>query len=286
MTLQGVAVAGSANLDVVLFLQRFAAPGETVLGDRLEHVAGGKGLNQAIAAARTASCVFVACLGDDEAGEQLTTRLRGAGVDLSHVLRVADPTGRAFIQVTPDGENSIVVMPLANHALSPERVTAALDAVRPAVVLAQLEIPMGSVRAAADWATDHGARFLLNPSPAQPLPAALLAGCDPLVLNLAEASTLLDEPVAESAVAARRLLEVAPSAVVTAGARGAVVASRADGVMQVPGLAVHVVDTTGAGDEFAGSLAAALAAGHGLPEAARQANVAAARVVGLSRSLR
>lgn len=294
MTLTGVAVVGSANLDVVMHLDRFAGPGETVLGERLEHVVGGKGLNQAVAASRTTRCCFVGCVGDDEAAGLVRRRLTGAGVDDTHVTAVPDPTGRAFIQVTPDGENSIVVLPLANHALSADRVKVALDAATPAVVLTQLEIPLESVRAAADWTAQQDARLVLNPSPVQHLPPEVLARCDPLVLNVGEARALLETartagaaPVEDEPVTvARRLLTIARSAVVTAGAAGAAVASRLEGEVRVPGVPAVAVDTTGAGDEFAGSLAAALANGAPLAEAARLANEAAARLVAMPRGSR
>jgi ribokinase len=286
---RGVAVVGSANLDVVVSLARFPGPGETVLGDDLEEVAGGKGLNQAIAAARHSPTTFIGCVGSDEAGEQLLGRLNRAGVDTAHTWRADGPTGRAFIQVTPDGENSIVVTALANRRLEAATVVRALEAVAPAVVLAQLEIPFETVEAAAGWAAGSGARFVLNPSPVQPLPASLLALCDPVVVNMSEAAAIVGAPPAaddgdaSAEGLARTLLDRTRSVALTHGGRGVFVAEEGGGVSHVPGHRVPVVDTTGAGDEFAGALAAALGAGLSLESAATVANDAAARLVQIPR---
>lgn len=289
----GVAVVGSANLDVVVSLPRLPRPGETVLGDRLEEVAGGKGLNQAIASARTTECAFVGCVGDDEAAALLLRQLASAHVETRYVERVAEPTGRAFIQVAADGENSIAVMALANQSLRPDVVTASLAVCQPAVVLAQLEIPLDAVGASATWAAGNGARFVLNPSPVRELPADLLTVCDPLVVNAGEAEALLgdDAPELRSGTdrsayvqeLAARLTGVARSVAVTDGSRGVHVATDAHGSTHVAGRTVRAVDTTGAGDEFAGALAAAFARGLDLVAAAQAANEAAAQVVQLSR---
>ncbi|MEO5851090.1 MAG: ribokinase, partial [Nocardioides sp.] len=274
-----VAVVGSANLDLVVMVERFPAPGETVLGGDFLEVAGGKGLNQAVAAARTAASAVVCCVGEDDAGRLLASRLEEAGVDTRRVRRVATPTGRAFIQVAPGGENSIVVATAANAQLTAEEVRGALVELRPAVVLAQLEVPLESVLAAAMWASEHGARFVLNPSPVRELPDWLVGACDPLVVNAGEAAEILGvaagTDVAElaAALAARAL-----SVVVTDGARGAHV-GMPTGVEHVLGVSVDALDTTGAGDEFVGHLAAALLRGETLAEGAASANRAAARVV-------
>ena len=281
-----VAVVGSANLDIVVAVKRFPAPGETVLGGTLVEAAGGKGLNQAIAAARAASTALVGCVGDDSAGQMLITRLEDAGVDTRHVRRVATPTGRAFIQVAPDGENSIVVAAAANAELTSEDVQQALDWLRPAVVLAQLEVPLESVLAAANWAGEHGARFVLNPSPVQQLPDRLIPACDPLVVNAFEAAEVLGAaPGTDITELASGLGSRAASVVVTDGPRGAHVGTSTS-VQHVPGQRVEAVDTTGAGDEFAGFLAASLATGGALAEAAAGANRAAARVVSVARGRR
>ncbi len=288
-----VVVVGSANVDVVMTLQRFPQPGETVIGDRLEEVGGGKGANQAMAAARGAETTFVGCIGRDEAGDLLVRGLNRAGVRTEHVLRCDEPTGRAFIQVTPDGENSIVVMALANGSLSVDSVVAALEALHPAVVLCQLEIPLVAVEAAARWTSDNGRAFVLNPSPIRPLAPWLLKLCDPLILNAAEAEAVLQSSgssrggaEADTGDLAAAVAELAQSVVVTVGSRGAYVGTAAGGISHIDGKPVEAVDTTGAGDEVAGQVAAGLARGLDLHRAAELANEAAARLVQIPRGER
>ncbi len=181
------------------------------------------------------------------------------------------------------------MLPPANAALDAGRAVAALDAVGPAVVLTQLEIPPAVVGAVADWCVRHAARFVLNPSPVGPVLERVLAAADPLIVNRGEAQAILgtdaagDAVTADTAELATRLLGRARSVVVTAGPDAAVVA--ADGATtHVPGTRVAVVDTTGAGDSFAGTLAAHLAAWCALDEAARLADTAAARVIQLDRA--
>ena len=290
MDTAGVAVVGSANLDLVMAVHRLPAPGETVLGQELSEVAGGKGLNQAIAAARHSSSTLIGCVGNDPAAKTLEEVLQEAGVDTRHLQRSSGPTGRAFISVAADGENSIVVLPLANRALDVSNVLRALDAIRPAVVLSQLEIPIDVVQHVASWSAANGARFVLNPSPVTALERTLLEVSDPLIVNASEArailrsigsTTSMNVPNAESA--ARALLAVTSSVVVTDGSHGAWAGSTPDEVNLVPGHSVVARDTTGAGDEFAGVLAAHLAGGMALREAATMANEAAARLVQIPR---
>lgn len=282
-----VAVVGSANLDLVMTVDRLPNPGETVMGDGLSEVAGGKGLNQAVAVARHAPSTLVGCLGDDQAAHLLEEALGRAGVETRYLQRNHLPTGRAFVAVAADGENSIVVLPLANGALDAAHVLRALDAIQPTVVLIQLEIPYDVVERTASWAQAHGARFVMNPSPIRSLPPALLSLCDPLILNAAEARAILrstgeTEPVSTEE-AAGALAAHTSSIVVTDGSNGAWVGSAPAGVRLIPGQAVEVRDTTGAGDEFAGVLTAHLAHGLSLERAAHLANDAAARLVQIHR---
>ena len=281
-----VAVVGSANLDVVMRVQRIPAPGETVLGDRLGEHAGGKGLNQAVAAARHRSTAFVGCLGDDEAARFLTGVLDLAGVDVAHLQRSSNPTGRAFIPVADDGENSIVVLPLANRDLDPAQVVAALEEIVPVVVLAQLEIPLVVVTEVAAWTQARGIRFVLNASPVVSLPRSLLARCDPIIVNATEAQEVVRDAGQPECggpeEAARALEKVARSVVVTDGSRGAWVATGGR-TTHVRVDAVAARDTTGAGDAFAGVLTAHLAGGADVERSAHLANEAAARLVQIPR---
>jgi len=250
---------------------------------------------RAIAAARHATSSFVGCIGNDAAGTLLKQRLEGAGVDTEYLVRGVEPTGRAFIQVTPDGENNIVVVSLANSRLDADHVVAALDVLRPAVVLTQLEIPFRVVEATAEWSESKGAIFVLNPSPIMGLPGPLPESCDPLILNAAEAESILgggsaDVPRSSNDASAEglaaRLAELVRSVVVTDGSHGAYVGTGHGGIRKIAGKQVVAVDTTGAGDEFAGVLAAGLARGVDLEHAAEMANESAARLVQVRRSER
>jgi ribokinase len=266
-----VVVVGSLNEDLIVQTPRRPEPGETVSGAELHFAPGGKGNNQAVAAARAqAKVAMVGCVGTDEAGQRLLARLAKEGVDTSSVKVTPDAvTGTAIVTVTPDGENSIIVAPGANRILSPEavwRARAALGETR--VTVAQLEIPEPAVVAAAHaWE----GLFILNASPVRSLSGELLGRTDILVVNRAEATALLGENpgVEESAIRmARELRGLGPQAVViTLGASGAVLAD-SHGVEHRPAPPVHPVDTTGAGDTFVGSLAARLArspSAHDLP---------------------
>jgi ribokinase len=255
--LPGVTVVGSANLDLVASVERCPLPGETLLAHGYVEHPGGKGLNQAVAAARSgAPTRFVAALGDDDAGRRLLDVMRAEGIDADHVTVVAGPTGRALIAVGADGENSIVVVPGANA-----RATWSVAPVS-AVVLAQLEIPSEVVIDAFAAARQAGALTVLNPAPARELPAALLATCDVVVPN---------EHELELVGGAVALLAAGVGAVViTRGGAGVEVVEPSGSWME-PAVAVDVVDTTGAGDAFCGALAARLAAGDGLRDAVRWA---------------
>ncbi|WP_458780520.1 ribokinase [Arthrobacter sp. D3-16] len=290
-----VAVVGSGNLDIVVTLQRIPMPGETVMGERVEEVPGGKGTNQAIAAARRSISAFVGCVGEDEAGGYILRSLELAGVETQHVERSVEPTGRAFIEVTPDGENSIVVVPLANQQINAARVLHALETLQPDVVLTQLEIPHHVVVAVSEWAERNNATFVLNPSPVTALPLSVLSRCDPIILNAEEAREILrmtdgQDPY-EAATASVEALtaliaRMTRSVVVTDGSRGAYVATASTGVTKITADKVDAVDTTGAGDEFAGALAAGLALGKDLTQAAELAGAAAGLLVQIPRRQR
>ncbi|WP_407676022.1 PfkB family carbohydrate kinase [Phycicoccus flavus] len=244
-----VLVLGSLNVDLVTRVERHPRPGETVAGEGLARLAGGKGANQAVAAAAAGGSVtMVGCVGDDAEGDAYRSRLEARGVDVSR-LRAVDgtPTGTALVQVSDAGENTIVVVPGAN-AEPDEREVAAVDDLGPGdVLLLQLEVPRTVVCVAARRAAGRGARVVLNIAPYAALPPDVVALADPLVANEHEMQAL-----AESGSRPASLL-------VTFGANGATW----DGVTR-PAVSVDagdVVDTTGAGDAFCGALAAALAGG-------------------------
>ncbi|GGQ65009.1 ribokinase [Streptomyces pilosus] len=268
-------VVGSANADLVIGVERRPDAGETVLGSDLAVHPGGKGANQAVAAARLgARTALLARVGDDGHGRLLLDSQRAAGVDTVGVLTGRAPTGVALITVDPSGDNSIVVSPGANGRLTPADVRAAASLFHASrVVSTQLEIPLETVGEVVR-SLAPGSRFVLNPSPPQPLSAEVLAACDPLIVNEHEAKVILGDAGAagdEPEDWARRLLAKGPrSVVVTLGGEGALVAS-AEGVARVPSVTVHAVDTTGAGDAFTAALAWRLGAGESLAEAAAYA---------------
>ncbi|MFI6767957.1 ribokinase [Streptomyces sp. NPDC050355] len=269
-----VLVVGSANADLTVRVERRPGAGETVLGTDLVESAGGKGANQAAAAARIGGrTALLARVGGDAYGELLLHAQREAGTDVAPVIvDQAARTGTAMIVVDPDGDNSIVVSPGANAALTPQDVAAAKEVIAASsVVSLQLEIPMESVRAAAAAAAQAGTRVVLNPSPAPEaaLATELLAVADPLVVNEHEARRLSGRADGTPAEWAQALLDQgARSVVITLGGDGALVLDAA-GIGEVAGVRVKAVDTTGAGDAFTGALATRLARGASLQEAAR-----------------
>ena len=273
-----VAVVGSLNLDLVIRVAELPGPGETVTGGDLFRNPGGKGANQAVAAARLGRRVaMVGRVGDDEAGRVLLGSLEADAVDTSQV-KVLDgvPSGTAFITVSEDGENQIVVSPGANARLTAGDVAAAKAALGgAAVTLLQLEVPLAAVAAAARTA---GGTVVLNPAPVRDLPAELLADVDVLVPNRVELAQLAEGAVPESVAEAVRLAGRLPAraVVVTLGADGCLVVEDGDAA-HVPAVPIRAVDSTAAGDAFCGGLADALAGGASLQEAARRAvRVAAA----------
>ncbi|MCU1373831.1 MAG: ribokinase [Actinomycetia bacterium] len=250
-----VVVVGSMNIDHVVRVERLPRPGETVAGDAYFRTLGGKGLNQAVAAARQGATVtMVGAVGTDADGDEVLAALDVEGIDRRWVRRVERPTGRAHITVDAAGSNVIVVVAGANaEATCPPEAVAGAD-----VVLAQLEVPLATVIDAFAAARVIGARTVLNPAPARELPAELLALSDVLVPN---------ETEAEGLVFAGDLL-------VTVGERGAEL-RRADGTtLRLPAPVVVVADTTAAGDALCGCLATGLATGLSLEDATRRAVVA------------
>lgn len=272
-----VVVVGSANLDLIASLPSIPVPGETVLATDRQSRAGGKGLNQAVAAARAGTpTLLVAAVGDDEAADVLLGEAAGAGIDTTLVRRVPGPSGTAWIMVRPDGENAIVVDSAANatlEAITPAERRAVAAAT---VVVGQLETPLQAIAEVATLAREEGTSFVLNAAPARALPDDLLAGVDVLVVNEHEARQLSGE--ADPGRAAGALLARVGAVVVTLGAEGALVADPA-GTHRVAGVRARVVDTTGAGDTFTGVLAATLADGGDLGAAVARAVVAGALAV-------
>lgn len=268
-----VVVVGSANVDLVVPVEALPRPGQTVLGGDHLRAPGGKGANQAVAAARLGRTVaMVGRVGDDDLGAQLLAELASAGVDTTHLDVVpAVPTGIALIVVDTAGENTIAVSPGANARLTPDDVEAAagfLDAA--AVTLVQFEVPVETVAAAVAAA---GGIVVCNPAPAAQLPLTFLDRVDVLVPNRGELATLAGVAEPQSigdVVTAVRRLRGGAATVVTLGRDGALLID-GDIVERVPAVPVEAVDTTGAGDAFCGGLADALARGVGLLEATRWA---------------
>ncbi len=258
-----VCVVGSSNLDLVATAAVLPGPGETVMGrDYAEHP-GGKGLNQAVASARAgARTGFVSAVGGDRAGDELLEVMAGDHIDTTHVTRhLGTPTGRALIGVSDSGDNAIIVVPGANATVTIDELPMAR------VVLAQLEVPIETVRQAFRLARGAGATTVLNPAPAQHLPPDLLALCDVVVPNEHEVELLggVDQLLALGARAV----------VVTEGSKGATL-HRDGRVERIAPFTVTPIDTTGAGDTFCGVLCARIAAGDHLSVALRHASAAAA----------
>jgi ribokinase len=277
-----IVVVGSVNVDLVATVETLPRPGETVLARGYREFPGGKGGNQAIAAARLGQPVaFVGRVGGDAAGDVVRQALLDEGVDVTELKTMStEATGRALVLVDDRAENSIVVIGGANARLLPEHVDEAADALaNAAVVVAQLEVPVEAVRTAARRARGV---FVFNPAPAQHLDDELLALVDVLVVNEGEFEAVAGFPVSddERRVAAELSKAALPSSVVvTLGAEGALVWH--DGrVRAVPAPTVTVVDTTGAGDTFVGALADALARGEPLVSAAEWAVCAASLSTG------
>lgn len=260
-----VVVVGSLNIDSVVSVERHPKPGETLIGGDLQTLFGGKGANQAVAAAMArAEVSMIGRVGDDPMGKQYIARLSAFGVDIRGIrIDPASPTGHAAIAVSADGENTIIVSPGANAKVTVEDVDALRDLTKGDVLLLQLELSIDVVEAAVRLAAEAGARVLLNLAPYDDVSEETLAAADPVIVNEHEAGLM------------RSANLTARSVLVTLGGEGA-----RWGDISVPAdRAEHVVDTTGAGDSFCGTLAARLAAGDSNESAMHAAAAAAARCV-------
>ncbi|MGW6688958.1 ribokinase [Streptomyces sp. NPDC054961] len=270
-----IAVLGSTNMDLVAYVPKAPRLGETVTGRAFRTVPGGKGANQAVAAARAgAKVVMIGAVGADEFGVRLRSALAAAGVETTALRTVEGASGTAHITVDDEGGNSIIVIPGANAqvtALEPGDFTRIGAA---GALLLQLELPLEAVLAGALAARARGVRTILTPAPAQPLPSGLLAATDLLVPNEHEAAALTGLTDPHRAAAA--LLHDVPEVVVTLGSAGALYAARGREPLTVPAPRVRAVDTTAAGDTFVGALAVALGEGRPVPAALRWASAAAA----------
>lgn len=284
-----VTVVGSLNIDLVCHATKRPDKGETLIGDAFDIFTGGKGFNQATAAARLgAEVTLIGSVGADSFGEMLLIATENEHIDSRFVRKCTDTgTGVATIVVEPDGDNSIIVVPRANMALTTTDIDAAADCISDAdVLLLQLETPIAASEHAAAIAKAHGTTVILNPAPAQPLPDSLLASVDILTPNQSETEFLSgmqvsnDEEARNAAEVLRaRMVDTTTSAVVlTLGKQGALILTSRTSE-RIPAFSVDAVDTTGAGDAFCGALATALASGETLGEAIAFANAAGAVAV-------
>ncbi|MFE5617996.1 ribokinase [Streptomyces sp. NPDC056470] len=270
-----IVVLGSTNMDLVAFVPRAPALGETVTGREFRTIPGGKGANQAVAAARAGADVsMIGAVGTDDFGTRLRAALEASGVETDLLRTVEGPSGTAHIVVDDEGGNAIVVVPGANGTVaSLDHGDEALIA-NAGTLLLQLELPLPVVVEGAVTARRLGVRTVLTPAPAQPLPPELLAATDLLVPNEHEAAALTG--VADPRSAATALLAQVPEVVITLGAAGSLYAARGIEPFTVPAPRVRAVDTTAAGDTFVGALAVALGEGRPVREAMAWASTAAA----------
>ena len=274
---EDVIVVGSANLDYVLSCDALPQAGETRLANGMQKFPGGKGANQAVAAARLGGDVtFVGAVGDDDDGALLIRELRSEGVDTSEIeINTSAPTGLAVVSVLPSGENAITVVPGANFTVSAQRTARTVGrlAGERSILVVQAEIPVEAIGAAVQAVTEVGGRPVLNLAPFTELPAEVLAAVDPLVVNEVEAAALTGyaiDRVETARKAATDLARTSRSCVITLGADGAcwAEAGGASGQVAAPPVS-EVVDTTGAGDAFIGGLVRQLSRADDLEEAVR-----------------
>ncbi|GAA1765611.1 ribokinase [Nonomuraea bangladeshensis] len=270
-----ISVFGSANMDLVAYVAQAPARGETVTGHRFRTVPGGKGANQAVAAARAgAEVAFLGAVGDDGFGAEMRAALAAAGVDVRGLRQVPGPSGIAHIVVDDDGGNSIIVVPGANGTVTGPSETDLAAIAGSRALLLQLELPLPAVVAAAEAGRAAGVPVVLTPAPAQPLPGELLDAVTLIVPNEHEAAAITGASGPDAALDA--LLERVEEAVITLGGAGALYGSRSGERLRVPAAEVKAVDTTAAGDTFVGALAVARAEGRPMADALRFATAAAA----------
>jgi ribokinase len=277
-----VVVVGSSNTDMIIKMERIPRPGETIIGGDFFMAAGGKGANQAVAAARLGGEVtFVAKVGTDMFGKQAIENFKQEGINADFVVEAPEnPSGVALIFVDQKGENSIAVASGANNSLADQDVTAAQGKLEESdVLLLQLETPLDTVRHAARLAAEQGVTVILNPAPARELDDELLSYITVLTPNETETELLTGVKVVneESGRAAAQVLRSrgVNNVVITLGSEGSLIVTE-DQAIKVPTKEIEAMDTTAAGDCFNGALACALAEGKSLEEAARFANLAGA----------
>jgi ribokinase len=282
----GVAVVGSINADLAAFGSPLPRPGETVIGSDFSLVLGGKGANQAIAAVRAGAPTYmIGAVGEDMFGDLTLNTLAADGIDVSSVRITDASTGIAHIRVDAvSGQNDIMIIPNANHQLTAEDVEASLRDLRDrvSIVLVQLEIPLEVVQRVAEVCQACDMGLVLDPAPAQPIPAAVWHGVSVVKPNELEAEVLTGIHVTDlssAEQAARWLFDQGVAiAIITLGERGALLVGP-DGVAEYPAFPATPVDTTAAGDAFSGALGASLARGTSLPEALRRGLAAGALAV-------
>ena len=278
-----ILVVGSVNMDLVVRAPQIPAPGQTVLGNNFVTTPGGKGANQAIAAARLGGrCCFLGRLGDDSYGRALLANMRAEGIDCAAVMTTRDtPTGVAVIIVDDQGENSIVVASGANFHMTPDDVFSRQDLFeQAAVVVLQLELPLPTVLAAVELSRRHDCKVILDPAPAPPRMPAELFKVHIISPNASEAEALTGKKIVEErlakVVASDLIARGASAAVLKLGPQGSMVVTAGGDIRSLPAFKVAIEDTTAAGDAFTGALAVAVAEGTHLAEAARFANAAGA----------
>ncbi|ART81639.1 ribokinase [Oceanisphaera profunda] len=275
-------VVGSINIDHVIRLAQFPRPGETLTGSDYQIVPGGKGANQAVAAARSgAQTRFIACVGDDALAKPLVEGFAADGINTEAIASIRGVnTGVALIQVNAEGENTISLAAGANGRLTPEQLQHHGAGLACKQLLLQLEIPLETNIAAATQAKAHGATVVLNPAPAQALPDALLSLVDMITPNETEAERLTGMAVHDDMGAAQAAAMLHAkgihTVIITLGARGVWLSEHGQPGQLIPGFKVNAVDTTAAGDTFNGALLAALQQGQPLMTAVRFAQAAAA----------